>query len=370
MAVCMFLGHNDYFESNINEKIIDAVETVVQQENEIDFHFINTDISEKFPHLAILAVHKAKFRYPQKKITITCVTHYEDREWFVKTLKTNCAYLPSSFIDRVISYPFMPVPKTNPNDCTFATRQIRQQEVLQADYIISYVYSTLDTPLNRRLSAGKRNGAVILDVANEDTNLYIIEATNLLPPRQKYIHQAFINGQPIKQIGESLGVSPNAIRPHLHKSSRTIQKYLRDRMFQQLQANRPTGPHICCLPLMDTVSDCAMKPLNKAIDYLIKNNLVTNFVIMQEYPALEQIFALQDFIQRFTGNNLPVQICTTKAGNTQQQMLLEIKELIEQSDFCICDLSATPYAKEIIQFAGSARRAIIIDIGDSYGESV
>ena len=39
-----------------------------------------------------------------------------------------------------------------------------------------------------------------------------------------------------------------------------------------------------------------------------------------------------------------------------------IADIIERADFCICNLSATPYAEKIREYAAQTKRAVLLDI--------
>lgn len=365
MAICVFLGHNQIYDMNMYERTMAAVDAVIQQEEEIEFTFFDYGLQSAFLKIGLWTVIKAKQRYTQKKITLTIIKPYEKREEYIKSLEENRADILSCFVDRVVSPPHIPIPESKHEDCTFALRKIRHQQILHANYLISYLYTSLLTSQNQFYQAAKLNGAMIQDVINPETAILISDVIETFPTRQRYVHQAYMEGHSRTEIGAKLNVSAPRIRQILHKSSRQVQKRLENWVFQQRFEAGPPKPHTCCFPLMDSVADYAMDPLRIALQYLEKNKLVTEFVILQEYPALEQIIAPQDTIQQFSGHR-PIETRITTVGNTRQQMLAEVKALIEQSDFCICDLSATPYAEEIERYAARAKRAIIIDIGHTY----
>ena len=127
MITCTFAGHRDVFQSNIPEKLDEAISKIIASGDDA-FTFLVGNMGE-FDSMCSSAVRKAKKKFSDKHISLELVLPY-----FSQELNTNKEHYNQSFDDIVIPAELAGV------HYKAAITKRNQWMVEQSDYLVAYVY--------------------------------------------------------------------------------------------------------------------------------------------------------------------------------------------------------------------------------------
>lgn len=378
MAICSFLGDDTrIYDADICSLVQTAVDQLVEENESVNFliHF-----SGGFYNCCLRAVLNARVRWPQS-VTITLVLNEERCQEYMKNESSN---LPYSMFDRIVVPPITPRGKTDRETPVSSLRLMRWM-ILNSTHLISGLYELFFEGENRFLELAKKTPSLkIVSLANAETEQAIIENIASLPDRQRKIYQNQIAKQDIGEIAKSLGITHKRAIQIQHDGRKTLHIKMTNRynhLILQLGKQQKRSCSVFALgkPTYETL--CRLE--------YIASDLNASFDVKKFYIEQTQIHAPFTYVLKrltkdpsklfLTGvtnreidseNEDPANccgpcnavICVPEAQCVVRKELGIIASMIDFSDFCICNLSATPLADRIREYAAHGNRAVLLDI--------
>ena len=133
MAICLFFGHDDVYDPDIDNMLQSAVEKVVDENETVEFLVYQHG---RFYNRCFLAALKARSRYPGK-VTITIALHKEYFEGRGVYAWYKYSWIPFCVVDKVIILP------VDEFDATLSYRWMIRWLLARSTHLISYLYRGL-----------------------------------------------------------------------------------------------------------------------------------------------------------------------------------------------------------------------------------
>lgn len=382
MKICTFLGHMRVYDSNIYQKLIETIQGIVKTDDEIEFWFSST--YGTFYEICLAAAYHTKQCYPQKKITTTVVVTLPNRAEVITKLKQGSIKFPPYFVDRVVSLPSVPDQK-NERNFSLAYKKIERWLLRRSSYLITYLYPAFCEPEMRHILYAKNRGVQIVDITNQATTDAIMESLNLLPEKEQFIVQKLLEGESFVGIGRHFGITGNAINQKAHLAAKSLRGYADARLRQEYKEGT-SNPLNCSIFSMGPAIYNSVISFKRDVSFLLNKFHVRRFYIASEYAHSEYMNILRRYSETFRYSDIEIVVVThypemaaaewegieaklspvchrieniEPQGKTiRSQIWQATKAMIEQSDFCICDLSTSYLSKSIIRYAQKRKKAI------------
>ena len=368
MAVCSFLAHSLHaYDRDIRQRLVDAAEKVVQENDEVDFLLLLTPACS-FSGLFLRVSLEMKTLYPSK-VTITILLDDQEQYERFKLQK----HVPHCMVDRVVMVPD-------------SVSQPSRWMIQQSTYLISYLYERFYRSENWDFYyAKKQTGLRVIDITSEKTAQMIEDAIHTLPEREQLIFQKLEEGCTLKEIGCLLGlVGSERVRQIRTKASYVVSNSVIASVFPASSRKHRKPPVCSIFALGERSSDISYQTglsFEYTMEYLKNRFGVTHFKITEEYSSSTFMYILQRFQKR---SSKDIQITLVMAGDLDSEpsdaisvncvenidtslskagpALEVIQSLMEQSDFCICNLAASELADDIRKYAPQTEGMILLDI--------
>lgn len=372
MAVCSFIGHGDVYDADMELRLQAAIEQVLSENEAVEF-LLYSVLNEEFFNYCLMAALRIRSQHPGK-VTIT-LAQFESHE----------RRIPSCMIDRVIS-PKLPEQKSKDNALTYKHKL--RWIIQNSSHLICCIYDKLyDSNMQALKAAGKR--LKIIDISNPETEQAIMESSAvLMSEKEQIIFHAINDGSTLIEAGKLIGVSRERAKQILQQGCRTIGKGLKARCLALKKASKCRQERTCGLFALGKPTYETMLHFKFIIDFLISSFGVKDFYVEQSYVHSGFMFALTVssyreliHITAEIGGTLPAG--DNNAPDNMERLFCPpcgavicvgcadtrgdfgvIADMIERTDFCICDLSAADNADEIRAYAAQAERAVLLDMGE------
>lgn len=382
MAVCSFIGHQDVYDADIESRMQNVVDRLVDGQEAVEFFIYPHGESSKAFLLAALG---ARIKHPQK-VTITLVSYCG-----VLSQMDHQELVYSYMSDKVVALNIQDVRGSGP----ISQRQKMLQWVVQnSTHIISYCYNTLFDSTVQPIE--RREALEIISLTASETEKSISESTSLMTEKEKIIYQKVNEGCTLKEAGEVIGIRSGRARQIMQHGCRTLQTDLKWKCGKMLAAGRQKqGPRTCGLFALGQVTYQSLVRFKRVMELLtstydarsvyVEQPLVSSgFLFVLADPACLRLVSRREVrITALIGADplskadddldaikaLSCPPCDTvryviRAGSGDDADDFDVAaDMIERMDFCVCNLSATPHAEKIKQYAAQTKRTILLDIG-------
>lgn len=264
--------------------------------------------------------------------------------------------------------------------------------IQKSTHLISYNYDKLH---DAEIYIPKGQAAPnIISLASPETEEAILETTPLMTRREQIVFQSMSEGYSLTEAGKMLGISRERARQLLQHGCRTIREHLSLRCNRELAAEQKQGEHTCGLFILGEATYNSLSRFKGIFDFLISAYGTKYIHVEQSYIHSSFIFVLtisyyntlhitgmindkslaesnvdlDHMLERFCPPCHAVG-CVSPAGlESNSDGLDVIANMLEQTDFCVCDLSATPHAERIQKYAAEVKRAVLLDLSRTDAE--
>lgn len=376
-AVCSFLGHRYICDPNVRLRLQAAVNQVVEENESVEFLHYTWGSKEPFYDLCLMTALRARQCAPQK-VTLTLVTTRSE-------LNGHLADSPlASLVDRVL-----PISVSADNDPIMAMKKSLHWMAKHSTHIINGFYEDLFDTDDLALDLARRKEDVqIINITAPELERAILACSEQLPERERFIFQTRKSGCTQKETGKQLGLTVSRIQ----QIERGINKQLRE-MLGATGLRTPIAhkkPWICSIFALGGADYKNLSSFADCIRFLMARYPIDLFCVEAEVVQSGFMFALQQSMPLY--HKIPITAVAWDAGSSQDDMEYDLKasfcppcdraesiggvpvadsrirtilELMDRSMFCICDLSASAYAQQILTHIPQTGRAVLLDIGKS-----
>jgi len=225
---------------------------------------------------------------------------------------------------------------------------------------------------NRCLSAAKEQKDInLIDIIDEKTNAAITDSIVYLPKTQQELWQKRNDGLSFSQIAYTLHKSEAIIRQQFRLAVTALRQNIGEQFSTMRLQGKVSEPCACGF---FGLHDTSTLPLfQKLLSFLLSSYPITRIYVDQDcaftafMPVIKQCTRLYNAVQVIIVTCYP-QLSAKQWTNLQRQYtsfaheiknvdvsyrgfrarkIAAIKSIIEQSAFCLCDLSKTVYADSI-----------------------
>ncbi|MCI8623817.1 MAG: hypothetical protein HFG26_09165 [Provencibacterium sp.] len=371
MAVCSFVENHDIYDKDIDSKVRAAVNSLAAENKAVDFLFHRMS---PFMDICLRAILEAKSRFPQK-ITVTLVLDKSDYKRFQSQ---DAGSLPFCMVDKVILPP-LTVPEGN--DFTKIVKKTQRWLIQKSTHVICYLYRQFYKVENYLLDYAKKRPVNIIDLTDKDTEHAICEDIELLPENVKKVIGLIETGHTRKGIEALLGLSSTRIHQMITETGHTLRSNAKGRLIEELSQDKDSHPVICSIFAIENFTYEVVSSFLFTVLFLSKKYDSIRFEIEEDDDnsnALEILKLLAEFIAISNIRNYHSKDIKSigkvisklyQTFNTKQAaftMNERVAEMIQHSDFCICDLTSSPIAEEIRDEAANTGKTILLDIGKAF----
>ena len=318
-----------------------GIERIVTENEKTDFLIF---LRNSFYSKCFLAVLKTRAKYPEK-VTLTLVIPEEDYR------KNQTGDIPGYLIDRVV-YPKQK--GLNSSDYKNVIRWL----IRQSTHLISCLYRTFYEQENHILDyAQSKEDLQIIDIANADTAQAILERTPRMSDRERFIFERLNDGSSPKEVAEAIGISRNRVAQVLNHGCRTLRESMRGRYAHLSAENRGQRKSVCSIFSAGTVTYESLNTFEYIVSFLLSRCGVTHFEVAAGDQHSGFMYVLKKHIE---SNRI---LCSTETIQTGINT-----EMIDGSDFCVCNLTGSPSAKEISEYILQTKHTVLVDMGQVYSQ--
>ena len=376
-AVCSFIGHRDIYDADIESRLQAAVDTLVKEYESIEFMIYPRD---RFYHFCLLTVLRARTFNPEK-VTIAIVLPISDEKY----LK-----IPSCVADKTISLCFGAAKKENPS---LPVKKTLRWLYENSTHLITYNYKKLfdsDCVLSKRGGPPK-----MISLTSSETAAAILKAVPCLKEKEQVVFNVINEGGTLKNAGAALGVSHERARQRLMDGQRTIKTCLRQRCIGAGFADPGWQKRTCGLFALGEPMHNALTKFNDIMQFLgltydvfdiyiefayasscfssaLSNASPSSYYLIYRKPHITALASRRAWPEDGDSlDKIPAQFCPPchAVGYVSRVDFMDCEEgfdviadMLERMDFCLCDLSSTPFAEKIKEYAARVRRTVLLDI--------
>lgn len=376
MAICSFLGHRHTYGTDTRLRLQAAVDRLVEENDSVEFLLYWWKSTEPFYALCLLTALRAKQCAPEK-VTLTLVVDRSELEERLADIWTP----PLFFIaDRLL-----PISISKDRNPLKVRKKTIQWMIKQSTHIISGFYEDLFDRDDFILKFARSAGVQIINITAPEIEQAILACSEQLPGRQRFVFQARKLGCTQAETAAQLNLTVSRIQ----QIEGTIYQNLRKQLgsMSSCFAQTPRKPCICSIFALGDANYKNLRIFSDCIRFLISRYSIDQFCLEAEMVHSGFMFALQQSVSLY--HKIPVkavawdsgsdELCDLKAAfcppcnvaesiggiPTADSRIRTILELMDRSVFCICDLSASAYAQEILTHIPQTGRAVLLDIGKS-----
>ena len=339
MSVCSFLGNSEIYDVEIDSMLQNAIDRVVNEAGKTEF-LCYRSITNAFFKQCFSSVLKAKAHHPED-ITITLVFSEKDYS------ENGTDGIPACMVDRIICL----------EEKYFEIaggKQVMLWMLRQSTHLISGLYENLYDPENYILKVAqnrvqKKANLHIVDITDADTVQEILTCNTAINERERYIFENLNNGGCVEDIAATLGIGKNRVKQVLSHGCKSLRQCMRKRYYKMYAEKREQQKSVCSVFALGEVTYESLKTFEYIVNFLISKCGVTHF----EINADDQNSGFMYVLKRYRKSEQL--LCDTEAAHDRTSA-----DMIDRSDFCICNLSSTPSAKKEHIF--QARRTVLVDM--------
>ena len=374
MAVCSFLGHRHIYGHDVQLRLQAAVNHLVEENDSVEFLLYLWKSTEPFYALCLLAALRAKQCAPQK-VTLTLVA---DRLELEQRLADKWTH-PLFFIaDRLL-----PLSVSKDRNPLKVLKRTVQWMVKQSTHVINGFYEDLFDRDDFVLNSARNAGVQIINVTAPELEQVILASSEQLPERQRLVFQMRKSGYTQKEIAMHLNLTVSRVQQIEAAVTKNLQKQL-----DSISSCIPKIPQKLSVCSIFALGDANYKNLcvfSNCIRFLMTRYQIDQFCLEAETVHSGFMFALQQSIPLY--HKIPTRAVAWDAGSSELYDLKAefcppcdaaesiggipavdcristILEPMDRSMFCICDLSASAYAQQILAHIPQTRQAVLLDIG-------
>ena len=395
MAICSFFGHNDVYDPDIDNMLQSAVEKVVDENETVEFLVYQHG---RFYNRCFLAALKARSRYPGK-VTIAIVLHEEYFEGRGMYAWNKHSWIPFCMVDRIIIPPvdefITDVAKRR--DTTLSYKWMIRWLLPRSTHVISYLYRDLFGRENRLFDRAEAMPTLtIIDISCSETVQAIAERVWHIPDRERLVYQAISAGHECRHLAEQMGLNRTRVSQILSNGCRRIGEHLNWRDLKTLYTDKEKRS--CSIFFADQITKDILKNFNAIIDFLIEVFEVRNFYIEASRSRSKlvtqikrhlipgrplRILAVIDGAGSDTEDDAELEmenimtrvcppcdaaVCIDHADSSLAGPLGVIPDMIDLSDFCICDFSEIPPQVNLQKYITRSKGTILLDVNKACTE--
>lgn len=379
MAICSFLGHRHTYGTDTRLRLQAAVDRLVEENDSVEFLLYWWKSTEPFYALCLLTALRAKQCAPEK-VTLTLVVDRSELEERLADIWTP----PLFFIaDRLL-----PISISKDRNPLKIQKKTIQWMVKQSTHIINGFYEDLFDRDDFILEFARSSGVQIINITAPEIEQAILACSEQLPGRQRFVFQARKLGCTQAETAAQLNLTVSRIQ----QIEGTIYQNLRRQLgsMSSCFAQPPRKPCICSIFALGDANYKNLRIFSDCIRFLISRYSIDQFCLEAEMVHSGFMFALQQSLPLY--HKIPITAVVWDAASGQDDMEYDLKagfcppcdraesiggvpaadsrirtilELMDRSIFCICDLSASAYAQQILAHLPQTRQAVLLDIGKS-----
>ncbi len=347
---------------------------MVEENDSVEFLLYLWKSTEPFYALCLLAALRAKQCAPQK-VTLTLVA---DRLELEQRLADKWTH-PLFFIaDRLL-----PLSVSKDRNPLKVLKRTVQWMVKQSTHVINGFYEDLFDRDDFVLNFARNAGVQIINVTAPELEQVILASSEQLPERQRLVFQMRKSGYTQKEIAMHLNLTVSRVQQIEAAVTKNLQKQL-----DSISSCIPKIPQKLSVCSIFALGDANYKNLcvfSNCIRFLMTRYQIDQFCLEAETVHSGFMFALQQSIPLY--HKIPTRAVAWDAGSSELYDLKAefcppcdaaesiggipavdcristILELMDRSMFCICDLSASAYAQQILAHIPQTRQAVLLDIG-------
>lgn len=376
MAVCSFIGHYGVYDMDLQSRMQETVDRFVAEHEAIEFLAYPTG---RYSYIFLLAALRARTQYPQK-VTITFVSSRSE------TSEMNSQELAYAYIsDQTVSLDARATVKDDP---TIEHRRLLKWIVQKSTHLISYFYDTLYDTDSRSIKLLETQE--VINLTTRETEAAILEAALRMTEKEQIVFQKMSEGCTLKEAGKPFGIGSERVRQILQHECRTIREELRRRCRQGPATGESCAPHTCGLFALGPVSYESLTRFKHIMELLTSVYSACDIYVEQSCVPSGFLFVLTDttclpyrerqkiHITALIGSDaLPEPdamkevfcppchavgyVSCTDSGDCYKDFDV-IADMIDQMDFCLCNLSSTPFSEKIRMYAARTQRTVLLDM--------
>lgn len=378
VKICTFYGMRDIVDVDFIGKAREAIRTVVEENDSVEFWFHITGDSYNAFLAQVLALRTC---YPEKHISLVYVSEIDPKTgskenplgiYYSKRYQKT---LPLSLFDKVIFTPPYIGKSKNPDEDSMRRFHHTQSWVIdECDVLISYVYHELFESESTFLKRYSKKVEKVVSLTCEDTTGRILSYIANLEEKDRMILEDLLGGLKVSEIARNRNVSNSAIDTKINRAGRNLKERIK-RDYRKALQNEDRNP----------LTKCAVCGLNSgSAKYLHDITVLINFLkielgVREYYIPHELCFdelvgpmisMSRDFYSPITLIAVVPEDCDTDAqyycppygrmlsiSNLDEQDYY--KNLISECSYLICDLTAVETKDELIAFCATAGISVI-----------
>lgn len=382
MAVCSFAGHTEVYDADLASRVQAEVDRLAKEYEAVEFLVYPAGMSS---YIFLLAVLRARTRYPQR-ITITLVS-YCGSVSKLNERELACLYMS----DKVIT---LDMEDTKKNDPSIGRKRRQKWLVQNSTHLMSYFYDTIYDPDNQLGKVPKT--LTLIRLTTHETEAAILKAAPLMTKKEQNIFYKLHEGCTMKEAGETVGVGRERARQILYHGCKTIRSELRQRYNQMIEEWK-LRPCTCSLFALGESSWESMTRFKYVMEFLASTYIATDIYMERSYIFSGFLFVLKNMrismLHRNSDTEIHITTLISKSSLPEEYDDIDamralycppshavgyvsradteddaddfsvIADMIERTDFCICNLSATPCRERIQEYAAQTEGAVLLDIG-------
>lgn len=376
-AVCSFIGHREIFDADIESKLQLAVNTLVKEYESVEFMIYPRD---RFYHFCLLAALRVRTFYPGKVAIVIVLPIGEE----------NYLKIPSCVADKTISLCFGAARKENPS---LPVKKTLRWLYENSTHLITYNYEKLfdsDCVLPKKTAPPE-----IISLISSETEAAILKVVPRLKEKEQIVFNIINEGGTLKNAGMALGVSQERARQHLIAGQKTIKMYLRQRRTEAGFVEPGWQKRTCGLfalgePMHDTLTkfkdiirflDLIYDALDIYVEFAyaascfssaLANHSPPPYYLICRKPHITAMASRRAWPEDDDSlDMIPARLCppchavgyVSRVDSMDCGEIFDvIADMIERMDFCLCDLSSTPFAEKIREYAARTQRTVLLDM--------
>lgn len=383
MAICSYVNSAEVFDIDLESKITDAIENMLQENDSMEFLcYSGGSVDSTFMQIYVPAVLLAKQRHPEKEVLLVGLIE-KDQKGNAKHSPLD--FFPENVFDKILEF----TPKNFSDNNASSFHLFIKAIIRHSDYFLSHLYSsfhyTEETYLNYVKS--KKN-IKIYDLTNPETTAFIQQSYKSLPEKKQEFHEALESGKTIQDIAAAYNMSPNAVKAQLNYGSRELHRLAKQRYWKMLREDSST---LTCGILLLGNEEAASFDFSQAFYNAAQSIMVRSrdarFLIADGLCAPVFQMLLHQMLRSKYAVNTTVKIVTTEPEDMSDQNMPPIspfdklivsssspgaelssveqvyQEILKRSDVLICSLSsASPLLPEIKKAISTYKNLCVYDL--------
>jgi Sigma-70, region 4. len=244
---------------------------------------------------------------------------------------------------------------------------------------------------------GKLPGTLeIIRLTTHETEAVILESALLMTEKEQSVFYKLREGCTMKEAGEAVGVGRERARQLISHGCRTIRIEL-GRRYNRAISEKRLCIRSCGFFALGEASCESLTRFKCIMDFLTPSYLVTDTYVERSYVSSGFLFVMKNMripvLHPKPDAGMHITALMSKCSLPEEHDDIDavralfcppchavgyvgradaegdaddfsvIADMIERMDFCICNLSTTPYGEKIREYAAQTGRTVLLDIG-------